>query len=59
MLYLDIFEDALMGNGANSYNDYKSKVGDSRVGPLDQEIWDLLVKVQDQINAHKKYKDNK
>jgi len=40
------FEDALMGEGANSFNAYKSVVGNDRVGPHDQEIWNLHVKLQ-------------
>lgn len=46
------FEDALMGEGANSFNAYKSVVGNDKVGPLDQEIWNLHVHLQDLMGAH-------
>lgn len=37
------FENMLMDEGANSWEEYKTKVG--TVGPHDEELWGLLVKL--------------
>jgi hypothetical protein len=39
------FELKLMGDGANSFAEYKNIVGDANVGPLDNQLWNLLEKI--------------
>ena len=38
-------ENMLMNEGANTWDEYKAKVGAS-IGPYDKELWDLYVELQ-------------
>ena len=40
------FENMLINEGANTWDDYKDIVGNN-VGPYDKELWDLLVKLEE------------
>jgi len=40
------FESMLINEGANSWEEYKNKVG-NHVGPYDEELWELLVKLEE------------
>lgn len=41
------FESMLINEGASSWEEYKSKVGYANVGPYDEELWELLVKLDE------------
>lgn len=42
------FENMLINEGANTWDDYKDIVGNN-VGPYDKELWDMLVKLEEHI----------
>jgi hypothetical protein len=50
------FEENLMGDGANTFNEYKGVVTAANVGPLDKELWDLSVKLESLHGGSRKRK---
>ena len=43
-------EGMLMNEGANTWDEYKAKVGSS-IGPYDKELWDLYIKLEGRVQA--------
>ena len=41
-------ESMLMNEGANTWDEYKAKVGSS-IGPYDKELWDLYIKLEGSV----------